>query len=165
MYFILLENQNRNFMILRGPKLLLSLQILLKNSCTNIISLKLMYENWIRPSTPVSTCLQQTITRLPDSTHPKACFCAWIFRLGHANLLSPLIITFLLKFICLKSCYISGRSNKIIITSSVPIFKHPFDFIFIPKCKLFFKLLDAFFPLNIRLINNDILSWNMNNQI
>jgi len=45
-------------------------------------------------------------------------------------------------------------------TPSVPISKHSFDFIFVPKCKSLFKLLYAFiiFFLNIPLINTTNLS-------
>ena len=45
-------------------------------------------------------------------------------------------------------------------TPSVPISKHPFDFIFVPKYKPLFKLLDAFiiFSLNIPLFNTANLS-------
>jgi len=52
-------------------------------------------------------------------------------------------------------------------TSSISISKHPFDFIFVPKCKPLFKLLDAFiiYFLNIPLVNTTILSWYMKSQI
>jgi len=52
------------------------------------------------------------------------------------------------------------HSFREVNTSSVPISKHSFDFIFVFKCKSFFKLLDAFiiFFLNVSLINTTILS-------
>jgi len=54
-----------------------------------------------------------------------------------------------------------------IFTPFVPIFNHPFDFVFVPKCKPLFKLLDVFivFFLNIPIINTTNLSWNLKSQI
>jgi len=62
--------------------------------------------------------------------------------------------------------WVQGKTRSITkVTPSNSISKSLFDFIFVPECKLLFKLWDAFiiYFLNIPLINTNNLSWNMKN--
>jgi len=78
------------------------------------------------------------------------------------NTLSYLYCTFIFSFSLLL---LSLNKKKKYL--SVLICNHPFVFIFVPKCKSLFKLLDVFiiFFLNIALINTTNLSWNLKSQI
>ena len=59
-----------------------------------------------------------------------------------------MVLSILVRYWCILHYY----KYKVEYTSSVPISKPSFDFIFVPRCKSPFKLLDAFiyfFPKHI----------------